>query len=184
MFIMRGLPGSGKSTIKSQIVEKYQNAVACSADDYFISRGSYQYNPRQVQMAHEQCQAKAKVACQSGANVIVIDNTNLQLWQMKLYTDLAGKFNYVVVVVIPTTWWSFNAAELARRNKHGLTRGNIEDKLRNYQDVLPLYWGWFLNEQDSDMLVKMGKKYFSACMRKIPKFCQKMKKLYNGANGW
>ena len=48
MFIMRGLPGSGKSTIVRLIREKYQpitDVVVCSADDYFLQEdGSYNYD--------------------------------------------------------------------------------------------------------------------------------------------
>ena len=43
MFIMRGLPGSGKSTIVKLIVKKYERNVAvCSADDHFLQEdGTY-----------------------------------------------------------------------------------------------------------------------------------------------
>ena len=46
MFIMRGLPGSGKSTIVKLIAEKYKtNVVVCSADDHFLQEdGSYLYD--------------------------------------------------------------------------------------------------------------------------------------------
>ena len=47
MFIMRGLPGSGKSTIVRNIRDKYQpitDVVVCSADDYFLQEGSYNYD--------------------------------------------------------------------------------------------------------------------------------------------
>ena len=48
MFIMRGLPGSGKSTIVRHIRDKYQpitDVVVCSADDYFLQEdGNYNYD--------------------------------------------------------------------------------------------------------------------------------------------
>ena len=46
MFIMRGLPGSGKSTIMKLIAEKYKTTVTvCSADDYFLQEdGTYLYD--------------------------------------------------------------------------------------------------------------------------------------------
>ncbi len=45
MMIMRGLPGSGKSTVVKAILHKYKKgAVACSADDHFLQEdGSYAF---------------------------------------------------------------------------------------------------------------------------------------------
>lgn len=37
MFILRGLPGSGKSTIAREIKRLYREAVVCSADEYFYN---------------------------------------------------------------------------------------------------------------------------------------------------
>lgn len=39
MFIMKGLPGSGKSTIVKTIQEVYKDSVVCSADFYFMKSG-------------------------------------------------------------------------------------------------------------------------------------------------
>ena len=42
MFVMRGLPGSGKSTVVKLLVETYPNSTCCSADDFFLQLdGSY-----------------------------------------------------------------------------------------------------------------------------------------------
>ena len=48
MFVMRGLPGSGKSTIVRLIQDKYQHdqegVVVCSADDHFLQEdGTYHF---------------------------------------------------------------------------------------------------------------------------------------------
>ena len=47
MFVMRGLPGSGKSFLVKKIVRAYgaENVAVCSADDYFIqSDGTYKWD--------------------------------------------------------------------------------------------------------------------------------------------
>ena len=45
MFVMRGLPGSGKSTLVRKMKSVYPGAVVCSADQFFISdEGVYQFD--------------------------------------------------------------------------------------------------------------------------------------------
>ena len=38
---MRGLSGSGKTTIAQEIHNKYENSVVCCADHYFMKDGEY-----------------------------------------------------------------------------------------------------------------------------------------------
>ena len=54
VIIMRGLPGSGKSTeAKSYILT--HGAVVVSADDFFMVAGKYRYNPAKIGDAHVAC---------------------------------------------------------------------------------------------------------------------------------
>ena len=59
MVVMRGLPGSGKSTVVSTITRVYPHAVVCSADHYFMNDGKYEYSSSRLKSAHLQCQDKA-----------------------------------------------------------------------------------------------------------------------------
>lgn len=171
MFIMRGLPGSGKSTIVKMITEVYPCAVPCSADDYFQQPdGSYKFNRSQLSFAHEFCQEKAKGACVKSCPVIVIDNTNVKMWEMRKYADLASSFNYTVVTVQPRTPWKFNPTELAKRNKHAVDAETIRQRLRQFDEGIPLYYGWFLNEKYSDNISRTADQIFKSCQRVSPDF--------------
>ncbi len=65
MFINRGLPGSGKSTLSSRINSVYETAVICSADDFFMDKnGNYNFDINKRPLAHEMAQKKAKQSCQ------------------------------------------------------------------------------------------------------------------------
>ena len=45
LFLLRGLPGSGKSTLVKQIQAAYAESAVCSADDYFLQEdGTYNYD--------------------------------------------------------------------------------------------------------------------------------------------
>ena len=51
-FIMRGVPGSGKSTVASKI--KGENGIIHSTDDYFIdANGEYQFDKTLLAKNHE-----------------------------------------------------------------------------------------------------------------------------------
>lgn len=99
MFINRGLPGSGKSTLTQKIKELYglERTLACSADDFFTDKdGNYSWNGGQLGEAHFTCHTKAENGCMSSATPIVIDNTNVKFFDVKRYLDLANKYNYVL----------------------------------------------------------------------------------------
>jgi ABC-type dipeptide/oligopeptide/nickel transport system ATPase component len=65
MFILRGLPGSGKSTLTKAILNKYPASVVCSADLYFTNKqtGEYKHDINKLKDAHLTCQMNAKQAC-------------------------------------------------------------------------------------------------------------------------
>lgn len=60
MIIMRGVPGSGKTTIVKYLVEKFETNCVCSADNYFMRNGTYVYERSKIKHAHEYCQRKGK----------------------------------------------------------------------------------------------------------------------------
>ena len=64
MFICRGLPGSGKSTLSKKIKEKYTDTVICSGDDFFTDEnGNYKFDQTLLFDAHQSAQKKAKDSC-------------------------------------------------------------------------------------------------------------------------
>jgi ABC-type proline/glycine betaine transport system ATPase subunit len=65
MFLMRGLPGSGKSTLVKILKQIYSKSVAvCSADNFFLDeQGVYNFNRDRISEAHRVCQQKAEEAC-------------------------------------------------------------------------------------------------------------------------
>jgi len=60
MFLLRGVPGSGKSTISKRIQQLYDTDCVCSADDYFMKNGTYNYDNSKIQDAHKWCQQKGE----------------------------------------------------------------------------------------------------------------------------
>ncbi|XP_077997830.1 2',3'-cyclic-nucleotide 3'-phosphodiesterase-like [Glandiceps talaboti] len=179
MFIMRGLPGSGKTHVAEMIRETYSDSIICSADDFRMVDGKYVFNPENLQKDHAKCQAFAKQCCEKKHNVVVIDNTNVRGWEMRYYLDLANQKNYTVVLVEPKTSWKFDAHELARRNKHNVQLTLLQKKVQSFETMIPLFFGWFLNYTDSAKVRKQGQDVYKS-LQQIPEFVDRFKMCVHG----
>lgn len=131
MVIMRGLPGSGKTTKAHQIAG--DRGVVFSTDDFFMEGGEYRFDPKQIGANHAKNQERARQACEDGISPIVIDNTNTQKWEARPYVEMARKYSYHVRFVEADAPWAKNPEELARRNVHGVSREGIDRMLSRYE---------------------------------------------------
>lgn len=89
LIILRGLPGSGKTTLAHQIAD-----VVCCADDFFYKGGEYQFDPKKLAQAHQQCRDNVKVAMEKGVTKIAVANTATQVWEFEPYLKMAQDFGY------------------------------------------------------------------------------------------
>lgn len=129
-FIMIGVPGSGKSYIAEKISKVY-DAVTASADAYRMRSGSYVYNPKENQNAHDYSKTVFAKALKENRNVIV-DNTNVTLWEMSNYIDIANKKGYEVYIVESNAPWKFNAEECAKLNQHNVPLETIQKMMKSW----------------------------------------------------
>ena len=123
LYIVRGVPGSGKSTFAKSI-----GGIHIEADQFFMENGKYNFDITKLKLAHKYCQNQTEAWMKTdGAQVnndkIVVSNTFTQEWEMKPYFELAEKYGYIVFTVIV-------------ENRHG--RKNIhdvpEDKIQQMKD--------------------------------------------------
>ena len=127
VIIMRGLPGSGKST-KAQ---SYGGTIV-SADDYFIQGGEYKFDSSKLGAAHGQCKRLAEEAMRRGDPIIVVDNTNTTEREYKDYVDMANSYGYAVEFDVVGSG-GVGVDELAKRNTHGVPKENIERMVNRWQ---------------------------------------------------
>lgn len=90
VVVMRGVPGSGKSTtanfIKNELKTKGLSCTICSADEFFIDCfGNYKFKGDLIGCAHEECFNRFKLALNINTNVIIVDNTSIQSWNYEKY---------------------------------------------------------------------------------------------------
>lgn len=114
---IRGLPGSGKTTLAKRFV----NTPVVAADDYFTdSDGVYHYDPVRLPDAHQDCQERAAKLINEGRNV-VITNTFTRERELNSYLEaldlLTDGFYYVVINLFDA---GLTDEQLAARCVHGV----------------------------------------------------------------
>jgi len=55
-----------------------------------------------------------------GVSPVVVDNTNIKLWEMKKYIIEAEKLGYAIEVKESDTPWAFNYKQCAKKNSHSV----------------------------------------------------------------
>lgn len=95
LYIVRGLPGSGKSSLAKKLTE-----LVYSADDFFTNKkGEYNFNAKLLGKAHEWCWGKVRDAMFIGANAVAVANTFTQAWEAERYYQIAEEYGYSVFVI-------------------------------------------------------------------------------------
>jgi len=130
LYIMRGLPGSGKSFKAKQLGI---NGVVFSTDEYFIIDGKYILKLDELPNAHAWNRERAIASIKDGITPIVIDNTNVKAWEPRPYVEAGLLHGYDVSIEYAGTPWSFDVDELVKRNNHNVSKAVIEGMLANFK---------------------------------------------------
>lgn len=111
LILLRGLPGSGKSTVAALLSESGKYPVF-SVDDYFTDKQTkeYRFEFERNHLAYKQCEQNTLAKMMEGAPKIFVDNTFTLEWEMEPYFKMAAEHQYQVHV-------------LTVENRHG--SGNI-----------------------------------------------------------
>lgn len=103
IILLRGIPGSGKSTLGDVILQTTQinNQDVLSADAFFIDdKGNYNFDGSRLKEAHNWCQQKCAERMKLEFSKIVIANTFTEEWEMKPYFEMAERYKYRVHTLI------------------------------------------------------------------------------------
>ena len=100
LYLLRGLPGAGKSTLAKSI-----GAIYFEADMFFMVGNEYKFNPLKLKDAHAWCQNQVRISMKNASGGmtptrIAVANTFTQEWEMETYYKLAEEFGFTVFSMI------------------------------------------------------------------------------------
>ena len=102
LYIIRGIPGSGKSTyaemLKKDLWEEGHDVARFEADDYWMKDGQYKIDLKRLPMAHQWCFDKTFNAFTKGCDTVIVSNTFTTMKEMSPYINEAKNRNLEIVV--------------------------------------------------------------------------------------
>lgn len=99
LLLLRGLPGSGKTTLAGTLASAGKYPVF-SVDDYFTDEnGTYHFVFSENHLAYKSCEERTRAEMLRRTELIIVDNTFTLEWEMKPYESLSQEFGYTLHVV-------------------------------------------------------------------------------------
>mgnify|MGYP003149230830 CR=1 FL=1 len=143
VILVRGLPGSGKTTI-ANMLNRGTNTYRAATDDWFVNEdGKYDFNPSDLVVNHAACLDwfKDRVDQANGTHNIIIHNTFSMFWEFHPYIDYVKNImsdeNMFNIHIIDMYDGGLSNENLEKRNDHGVNKDTIE-RMRDRW----IQWSW------------------------------------------
>lgn len=134
VFLLRGIPGGGKSTVAEILTHHIQGgSEIVSADHYMINEltGEYQFDREKLSWAHASCRNAYREALKNGVTRVIVDNTNIKRSDfMRDYRREAIEAGYRFIEL---TIGDFNVEEATKRNTHNVPIETIQRMRDEFQ---------------------------------------------------
>ena len=136
IYVMSGLPGSGKSTWAENARLGATGPVeVVSADKYFLRDGEYKFEPKLLPDAHAACLRAFTDLVSYSPNdrmLVVVDNTNISNWERAPYMALGHAFGHDTTLIIIETPIEVCLA----KNIHGVSEDAIVGMKARFEQPL------------------------------------------------
>ena len=125
LYLIRGVPGSGKSSLASQLFGAGVVDDVFEADTYFYdTAGNYNFDASQLGAAHLQCQKDTDRALYRGVDVAV-SNTSTTEKEVEIYRKIAADNGAKFISLVVETRHN-------NKNIHGVPDEKIEQMRKRF----------------------------------------------------
>eukprot|EP00644_Phytophthora_capsici_P017669 jgi/Phyca11/571513/estExt2_Genewise1.C_PHYCAscaffold_420300 len=149
VVILRGIPGSGKSTLgrEIEVICRHRGVAftACSADFFFETPRGYVFDVSKLGAAHSKCKAEFARAVHGDTprkadggkatqHVVLVDNTSTQRWEYETYEHIATSSGSHVHIVEMRCEDAFMAYRMGQRNSHGVPPDKVVSMFMRWEE--------------------------------------------------
>ncbi|XP_032807228.2 2',3'-cyclic-nucleotide 3'-phosphodiesterase isoform X1 [Petromyzon marinus] len=179
LVVLRGLPGSGKSTLCARIAAALDAGDGGAASVAVVSADETALTAAQAARHHDdgdddgdateetdedeakdpqkRLRQKIRKKCAAGVDAVIVDGTNHVAMSVLRLGATARSFGYLTLIVCPTTPWRDDCCTLASKTHWGWGVQAIEALRPSLQEALvPLYFGWFLTKGSVQTMCKIS----------------------------
>ena len=117
ILIIRGLPGSGKTTLGKEFIKNIDNSIQIESDDFHMSCNEYNYNKSNIIDAIHYVQSSVNNCIKQNVKLIILSSVFTLLEHIAEYFDKARKNNYILYTITLT---ENNINLLLKRNIHNV----------------------------------------------------------------
>lgn len=101
LYLVRGVPGAGKTDFVEKLLLTLPHSVCFAADDYFYNNFHvYVYDASKIRQANQECFANTFDAINNEMEHVFVTNTFIRASEMEEYYKLATTNGYRVVSLI------------------------------------------------------------------------------------
>lgn len=125
LHIVRGVPGSGKTTFALKLLHRQPSMKHYEADMFFLGLdGIYRFDPSQIKGAHQWCFENVVRSLTEGFDVVVA-NTFTKRWEMDKYLNLTIPDLEIVVYAMHDRY----------ENVHGVPADKVEQMAARWEPL-------------------------------------------------
>lgn len=100
LYLVRGLPGSGKSTF-ARTLSDHMSGHWWEADDFFYDDNfEYKFDASKLHEAHKWCHDRTSISMLFGHPVVIVSNAFTTEKELQPYLQLAKDYGYNVTTLI------------------------------------------------------------------------------------
>lgn len=93
LILVRGHPGSGKTTF-AQILQERIGGKLVSTDDQFMKNGRYEFDPKLLPTNHRIARSMTRILLRDpNCEHVIVHNTFTKLWELNQYIEIAEQEN-------------------------------------------------------------------------------------------